>query len=81
MDDFEMVQGNVYDIWMRTNQAYNIYGMQLGQIFDPSKIEILELTSPYLNLSKNNDYIINSRDWRGLLLSPDADLFKIENGF
>ena len=81
MDDFEMVNGNVYDIWMRANQAYNIYGMQLGQIFDPSKIEILELSSPYLNLSKNNDYIINSRDWRGLLLSSEADLFKIENGF
>jgi hypothetical protein len=81
VDDFEMEKGNTYYVWLRAEQLYSIYALQIGQIFDPSKVEILELSSPVQGIQKDVDYVINPRDWRGLLMDATANKFSIEGGF
>ena len=81
VDDFEMQKGNTYYVWLRAEQLYSIYALQIGQIFDPSKVEILELSSPLQGIQKDVDYVINPRDWRGLLMDSDANKFSINGGF
>ncbi len=81
VDDFEMQKGNTYYVWLRAEQLYSIYALQIGQIFDPSKVEIIELSSPLQGIQKDVDYVINPRDWRGLLMDSDANKFSINGGF
>ena len=59
-----------------------MYGVQIGQLFDEKKIEILDITSPLLNLVKESDYTINEGgDWRCLLINPNISLMTISGGF
>ena len=81
VDDFDMEKGNTYYVWLRAEQLYSIYALQIGQIFDPSKVEVLELSSPVQGIQKDVDYVINPRDWRGLLMDATANKFSIEGGF
>lgn len=82
VDNFKVRQGVEYDVWISTAEEYNVYGIQLGQLFDENKLEVLNISSPVINLNKDVDYIINKGgDWRCLLLSHDVNLFKISGNF
>lgn len=67
---------------MSTAEEYNVYGIQLGQLFDENKLDVLNISSPILNLNKDVDYIINKGgDWRCLLLNSNVSLFTIYGKF
>ena len=82
VDNFSVRQGEEYDVWMSTAEEYNVYGIQLGQLFDENKLDVLNISSPILNLNKDVDYIINKGgDWRCLLLNSNVSLFTIYGKF
>ncbi|MBK9726599.1 MAG: T9SS type A sorting domain-containing protein [Saprospiraceae bacterium] len=82
VDNFNVRIDQTYDIWVRSAEEYKVYGVQIGQLFDEKKIEILDITSPLLNLVKESDYTINEGgDWRCLLINPNISLMTISGGF
>ncbi|MBK9630786.1 MAG: T9SS type A sorting domain-containing protein [Saprospiraceae bacterium] len=82
IDNFNVKPNQNYDIWVRTAEEYNVYGVQIGQLFDENKIEILDISSPLQNLVKDSDYAINDGgDWRCLLINPSINLMTISGGF
>jgi len=82
VDNFNVKTNQTYDIWVRSAEEYQVYGVQIGQLFDENKIEILDISSPLQNLVKNSDYSINEGgDWRCLLINPSINLMTISGGF
>lgn len=82
IDNFNVKINQTYDIWIRSAEEYKVYGLQMGQLFDENKIEIIDITSPLLNLVKGSDYNVNEGgDWRCLLINPNINLMTLSGGF
>ncbi|NOT36526.1 MAG: T9SS type A sorting domain-containing protein [Saprospiraceae bacterium] len=80
IDDLEMQANQEYDIWLRIPNAVNVFGIQIGQLFDKSKVQIQEISSPYFSMELGKEYVVNDSDWRALLLSNNHESIHISNG-
>lgn len=48
MEDREVSQGEIFDIWLSSEEEANIVGVQFGQIFDENALEVIDISAPSL---------------------------------
>ncbi len=68
--DRQLVKDSVYEIWINSQFPVTFQAIQLGQYYDSTKIKILEIETPFVDITKDKDYRISHKEYR-LLINRD----------
>ena len=74
-------KGEVIDIWLSVRQSAEFYGIQLSGNSPAENFTVLDISSPLLSLSINNDFVISQNDWRVLMINSDVSPIPVINNF
>ena len=80
-EDRIVKNGEIVDLWFAMKKPTDVYGIQFSALTPSANYSVINASSPMINLTLTNDYVINKDDWRVLMLKPDAQLFNIVNRF